>query len=417
MKFTESAIRALAGPAGKLTATGKPVRDAIVFAAEPKGLAVRLDAAAEADSLAGKSYLVQYRVGGVKRRIPIGACASIKLADAVKAAKKHLGAVAQDRDPFAERQEAKRKKARDAYTLDTLIGDWEDLHLTTRRAGYAEKAPAIVRRVFKTLLDLPAAKIDAETILRVHDQLAKKAPHMAGRAVAYASAAYGWAISRQKLKANPFLKLPRAKTTERDRVLEDDELRRVWNATAEPGIFNAIVRMLALTGQRREEVAGMAWGELSPDLSTWTLPAERAKNNRAHIVPLSAQARDIIAAQPSPRDSSAALVFSGIKGDNTYNGYSDAKPALDRACGVSNWVLHDLRRTTATNLQRLGVRLEVTEAVLNHVGGSRSGIVGIYQRHEWKDEKRAALQAWADRLDAIVEGRAESSNVVELMTA
>jgi integrase len=408
MKLTESRVRALAGPAGQLTKSGKPVRDAIVFADEPKGLAVRLDAAAEAGSLASKSYLVQYRVGGVKRRISIGACASVKLADAVKAANKHLGAVAQDRDPFAERQEQRRKQARDAYTLGTLIDDWADLHLGTRRAKYAEDAPRAVRRVFKTLLGWPAAKIDAAAILRVHDHLAKTAPHMAARATGYASAAYGWAIKRQKLKTNPFTKLPRAGTTKRDRVLENDELKRVWNAAAGPGTFNAIVRMLILTGQRREEVAGMTWDELSPDRSPWTLPASRAKNGREHIVPLSKQAREIIAAQ----SEGAALVFPGMRG--VWNGWAGAKPRLDRESGVSNWTLHDLRRTVATNFQRLGVRLEVTESVLNHVGGSRSGIVGIYQRHEWKDEKRAALQAWADRVDAIVEGRAESSNVVTL---
>jgi integrase len=415
MKFTESKIRALAGPAGKLTKSGKPARDAVVFADHPTGLAVRLDAAAQADSLAGKSYLVQFRVNGVKRRLPLGPCASVKLADAVKAATKHLGLVAQDRDPFAERQEAKRKQERDAYTLAALIDDWAKLHLPARRPNYAKYAPRILRRVFKSLLDRPAAKIDAAAILRVHDHLAKTAPHMAARAIGYASAAFGWAISRQRLKINPFLKLPRAKTTERARVLEDDELRRIWNATAAPGVFNAIVRMLILTGQRREEVAGMTWGELSSDLTTWTLPASRAKNNRAHIVPLPKQARDIVAAQPSPRDSSAMLVFPGMKGSNTYNGYSDAAPALRAASGVENWTIHDLRRTAATNLQRLGVRLEVTESILNHVGGSRSGIVGVYQRFEWRDEKRAALQIWADRLDAIVEGRpVEPSNVVAL---
>jgi hypothetical protein len=97
-----------------------------------------------------------------------------------------------------------------------------------------------------------------------------------------------------------------------------------------------------------------------------------------------------------------------------FSAWHKGKERLDRASGVTGWVIHDLRRTMATNLQKLGVRLEVTEAVLNHVSGSRAGIVGIYQRHDWAVEKRVALQAWADRVDAIVEGRAESSNVVAL---
>jgi integrase len=156
----------------------------------------------------------------------------------------------------------------------------------------------------------------------------------------------------------------------------------------------------------------MIWTELSPDFSTWTLPAERAKNSTAHIVPLSAQVRAFIEAQP--RSNTAALVFPGIKGDKVSNNWGRAKINLDKASGVSNWALHDLRRTTATGLQKLGVRLEVTEAVLNHVGGSRSGIVGIYQRHTWEPEKRIALQAWADRVEAIVEGREPTDNVTPL---
>jgi integrase len=115
---------------------------------------------------------------------------------------------------------------------------------------------------------------------------------MAARVVGYGSAVYGWALKREKVSENPFLKLPTAALTKRERVLEDDEIAAVWRATDGPGVYNAIVRMLVLTGQRREEVAGMTWEELSPDLSTWMLPAERAKNGVAHILPLSAQVRE-----------------------------------------------------------------------------------------------------------------------------
>jgi integrase len=231
------------------------------------------------------------------------------------------------------------------------------------------------------------------------------------RAVSYGSACFGWAIKRRKLKDNPFATLPTTPPTQRERVLTDDELRAVWHATEGPGVFNSIVRMLILTGQRREEVAGMAWGELSANGAIWTLPGARAKNGKTHVVPLSGQAQGIIAAQPRL----SVLVFSSTRGDNTYNGWARAKATLDRATGVADWVLHDLRRTVATNLQRLGVRLEVTEACLNHIGGSRGGIIGIYQRHDWASEKGAALQAWADRLDAIVNRTIQSdANVVPL---
>ena len=169
-------------------------------------------------------------------------------------------------------------------------------------------------------------------------------------------------------------------------MLSNDELAAVWRATEGPGVFNAITRMLLLTGQRREEVGGMTWDEISPDGATWTLPASRAKNNVVHIVPLSMQAQAIIAAQP--RSNASPLVFPGRGGDRPFNGHALAKAALDKASGVTNWTLHDLRRTCATGLQKLGVRLEVTEAVLNHVSGSRRGIVSIYQKHDYAPEKR-----------------------------
>jgi integrase len=166
--------------------------------------------------------------------------------------------------------------------------------------------------------------------------------------------------------------------------------------------------MLLLTGQRREEVGELPWTEISPDLATWTLPKERAKNKCANLVPLSTQARAILAARPR-----GEYVFPGDRGNRVFNSWAKSKTRLDQISGVTNWRLHDLRRTCATGLQRLGVRLEVTEAVLNHVSGSRAGIVGVYQQHDWKHEKRAALQAWGDRVQAIVEGRfVEEDNVV-----
>ena len=114
----------------------------------------------------------------------------------------------------------------------------------------------------------------------------------------------------------------------------------------------------------------------------------------------------------APRYEESDLAFPGERG--VFSGWSKSKERLDQRSGVSRWTLHDLRRTMATGLQRLGVRLEVTESVLNHISGSRAGIVGIYQRHEWADEKRTALAAWGARVEAIVEGREAMENVTPL---
>jgi integrase len=238
--------------------------------------------------------------------------------------------------------------------------------------------------------------------VRVLDGLAKNGRiAMACRTAAYGWTCYQWAVKRGALEANPFMNVPLSSVAKRDRVLLDAELAAIWKAADRPGSFDAMVRMLILTGQRRGEVAGMAWDELDDDLSAWTIPASRAKNGVAHVVPLSPQAQDFLRAVP--RQEGSRFVFPGFRGP--FTGFGKAKAALDARSGVAGWRLHDLRRTVATGLQRLAVRLEVTEAVLNHVSGSRAGIVGVYQRYDYADEKRAALAAWGERVVAIVEDR------------
>jgi integrase len=268
-----------------------------------------------------------------------------------------------------------------------------------------------LRRSFGKHLDMPAASLDRATVVRVFDSLAKDGrAAMAGATARYGSALFGWAIRRGSLSVNPFERVPIAPTVRRDRVLSDDEIRHVWSASDGAGAFDGIVRALLLTGQRRDEVCGLAWSELDPGLTVWTLPAARSKNGKPHVIPISPQLEALLRAQP--HISRSDLVFPGER--RVFSGWSKSKARLDRRCGVSGWRLHDLRRTVATGLQRLGVRLEVTEAVLGHVGGSRAGIVGIYQRHTWANEKRAALNAWGEHVAAIVEGREAGRTVTPL---
>jgi integrase len=410
LRLAKPVIEALTGPAGQTTKQGKPVKDESRFFFEPQGLGIRIDAAAVAGSLAGKTYFVQYSVNGTKRRMPIGACSAIDPATAKAKARAIIGRAALGFDPFDEAKQERAKAAGAAYTLAVLIDDCAKLHLGPNCSErYAHEGPRDLRRVFKDYLKKPAAELTPGMILRIHDQLAIDAPISAAQAVRVGKAVFNWAVKRKALTTNPFIGMPTAKQRSRDRVLEDEELVEILRVARAMGAFGTIVWLLALTGQRREEVAGMKWAELSPDLMTWTLPAKRAKNAKAHIVPLSAPAREIL----TTIGRESELVFPGLIGGG-YNGWAKDKPRLDKASGVGTWVIHDLRRTMATNLQRLGVRLEVTESCLNHVSGSRSGIVGIYQRHEWKDEKRAALEAWGERVTALIEGRATAGNVVAL---
>lgn len=399
MKLTQAKITDLECPAGK--------KDILVFDDEQAGLGVRVSAGGT------KSFLVQYRHAGEKRRLPLGSCAAISLKAARQAAQAIMGDVAKGCDPAAERKEAarsaKEKAEHDALTLGVLIDLWKERHLAGLRPGYAAEATRALRFAFRKHLTSPAgaltSKIVKATLGAITDNGKKATARLTG---AYGRAAYGWAIGRDLLAENPFAGVSLGAVASRDRVLSDDELRAIWRATGGPGAYDGIVRLLILTGQRREEVAAMTWDEAAPDLSTWTIPASRAKNGVAHIVPLSPQASAVLHGAPRLAD----LVFRGRAG--VFNGFSKAKTNLDDESGVTGWRLHDLRRTLATGLQRLGVRLEVTEATLGHVSGSRAGIVGVYQRHHWADEKRAALNAWGAHVAAIVEGREAEGNVTAL---
>jgi integrase len=390
MKLTERRIETLQCPAGK--------KDVMVFDDEQAGLGVRVTAGG------GKSFLVQYRHAGEKRRVPLRSCSAISLASARKAAQAIMGDVAKGLDPASDR---KRKAAHDALTLETLVGQWETLSLADRRERYATEAVRALRYAFASQLKTPAAELGRNAVVRVLDGLANDGKTaMASRTAAYGRACYQWAVKRGSLSTNPFHALPLATVAKRERVLTDDELSSVWRATERPGSYNGIVHASILSGQRREEIAGMTWRELAPDLATWTIPASRTKNGVEHIVPLSEQMRALLGAQP--RRDETDLVFPGLQGQ--FNGFSKAKAALDKTSGVKDWRLHDLRRTLATGLQRLGVRFEVTESVLNHIAGSRAGIAGIYQRHNWADEKRAALNAWGAHVAALIgEGETEGN--------
>ena len=441
MKLTERKIETLAVEHGR--------KDRLVFDDAQRGLAVRVTASG------GRTYLCQYTLHGHKWRVPLGACSAVSLYRAREAAAAIMGDVAKGLNPAAERKEAaaaeRARRVRDRLTVRVLIDDWNRLHLAERRPSYAAEAVRALHCAFAAHLDDAAEDLDREAVVRALDAIGRrrrrkdggvgKAPRgaaMTGRTAAYGRAAFAWAVKRGAVHTNPFAALPvRKGIAKRERVLSDTEIGEIWHATGDAASpYGTIIRLLLLTGQRRGEVAGMTWGEISDDLAIWTLPGERTKNGAAHTVPLSAPARDLLRAllpdHENKRGVNGGLLLPGAVG-TPFAGWSKAKRALDKAIrdtrakgtaitGTSParlvpWNVHDLRRTVATGLQRLGVRLEVTEAVLNHISGSRGGIAGVYQRHDWAAEKRAALDAWAAHVASIVEGRTTGDNVVTLARA
>lgn len=242
---------------------------------------------------------------------------------------------------------------------------------------------------------------------------------MARAVAAQLSAFYGWALPRlDGLASNPCIGAGKpTKPTARTRVLTDDELGALWfvlETQAEP--WRSAVRLLILTGQRRNEVFDADRREFDLANAIWTIPASRTKNGQEHIVPLSPQALEIVEALPIVDGSNKLFPAYGNLG-NSAGGISKAtsriRKELEKSVGrpVPHWTLHDLRRTVATGLQRLGVRFEVTEAVLNHKGKSGSGIAAVYQRHDWKVEKRTALSDWARVITEISKVRPKASSL------
>ncbi|MGD0640216.1 MAG: tyrosine-type recombinase/integrase [Roseiarcus sp.] len=280
----------------------------------------------------------------------------------------------------------------------------------------------------------PVAEIDGDDVHSVIEEVRTRGvPGLARRrqgaseSVAAAmfavlSRLFSWLIEKRVIEKNPVAGVARPKASEaRDRVLSDDEIRWFWSACGEIGEpFKSLLRVLLLTGQRLNEVAGMTRAELSHDDAgrpIWTLPASRTKNRKVHVVPITPAVEALIKSVPviAARPGAPSFVFS-TTGRTAVSGFSKIKRALDAKmlvlaqaekpeAVIAAWVLHDVRRSAASGLQRCGVPLPVTEKVLNHISGSFAGIVAVYQQHEYSEEKRLALWLWAMHVEALVARR------------
>ena len=259
----------------------------------------------------------------------------------------------------------------------------------------------------KRLHGLQLNAIDRRTVAALLAELAtNNGPNLANHVRASLSSFFSWAMSQGLADANPIVGTSLAVTKgDRDRVLSDIELRLIWNALGiDP--YGDIVRLLALTGQRRDEIGALRWSEVNFDKALISLPPERTKNSRLHDIPLSPAALSILKARP--RVAGGEYVFTN--GADGYRGWSNKKVALDaRIAGngaIAPWRLHDLRRTVSTRMHGdLQIAPHIVEAVLNHVSGHRAGVAGVYNRALYAKEKAVALTRWAEHLLAIVEGR------------
>ncbi len=398
-------------PSARITKTavdalGVIPRDTFLWDDELKGFGVRCT------PTGARSYVFQYRMGGREapsRRYTIGRHGSPWTPSTARKEAERLSLLAQQGVDPVQADHERRRQAVD-LAFEPYVETFVELYLKKRWKQWPLGAGVLRREAVPVLRRKPLPLIKRADLNPIWDQLQDR-PAVARLTHATMRKMLKWAVSRGDLERSPLEGVdPPPAVPARDRVLSDDELALLWSGAESVGWpFEGLIKLLMLTGQRREEVAGVTWAELDRGDAMWTLPAARSKNGKPHLIPLNDSAVDVLDQTAGSKDwPRIGLVFS-TTGRTPVSGFSKAKRKLDEhfaiaageGAGPLPWRLHDVRRTVATGLQRLGVRFEVTEAVLNHLSGARAGVAGVYQRHDWKAEKGAALTAWGKHIQAV----------------
>ena len=400
MRLTGPNVARIALPAGK--------NDHIVFDDDLPGFGVRIREGGK------RTWIIQYRKGAKQRRLTLGSVNAIDPVKARKSAENVLAKIQLGGDPQAEKIEAH------ARAIETLGAVAED-YLTYAEAKLRGRTYKEVKRHLTSpkqwgpLKGLSVHRIQRSNVASRLTEIEKASGSVsANRARASLSALFSWAMRQGLADHNPVVGTNKGEEQSRDRKLTDAELVDVWNNCNDDD-YGRIIRLLILTGQRREEVAGIANAEFDLDKALWLIPGERTKNRLEHEVPLSDAAADLL--RTAPRREGRALLFGQGKG--SYAGWSHAKAALDsrinkgRKAKMRPWRVHDLRRTVATGMAELGVLPHVIEAVLNHVSGHKAGVAGIYNHATYRPEKRQALDRWGAHVEAIVSGK-PAANVLPM---
>jgi integrase len=431
-------------------------RDQVIWDAELRRFGLRLTPAGK------KIYIVQYRakpapgIPSTTRKSIIGEHDG-RLWNVTKAraqARRVLGAVDAGGDPVAERKAkaeterlaeaearataalaAEEAEARERDRFEAVVERYVAAVVKKRKSG-GETARHLRREPVEAWTGRHVSAIRRREVVDLLDALRERSPATARLTYSALRGLFGWCVEREILTASPcdYVTAP-PRPAARDRVLADDELRAVWlGAKALGHPFGPILKLLILTGQREAEVAGMTRAEIDLNAATWTIPKERTKNGREHVVDLSPQALAIVNGVPNSGDllfpARNAAPRKHSRKDSAPNrrpvvGFSAAKRLLDGdvirktkealpTAALAPWRIHDLRRTAATGMAGMGIAPHVIERVLNHVSGVTGGLVGVYQRHEYRAERKAAVAAWGARVEAIVTGQDHASNVRQL---
>jgi integrase len=420
---TQRDLERLTLPAGKA--------EVFHFDARCPGLSVRIQRAGK------PTFVVWFTApGGKRKRLTLGPVAGMELDDARRQAAATINAARDGRDPAMERKQARRAAA-EVFTVGDLIGAYLTEHAERhqRPRTLIETRRALTRH-WQPLHSLPAADVTRRDVSARLIELARSTGTVgANRARANLSAAFVWAMKAGLVDHNPVIGTVKGEETSRERVLTPAELGAIWRATADLNGYDAIVRLLMLTGSRKSEVGGMTWAEIDRDRALWTLSGDRMKNGLPHEVPLGRQALAIV--NEFPELPGRPYLFG--RGDRSpFSGWSRSKGRLDdritrqraeQRLGrpledgeepmaedrLAAWTVHDVRRSVVTIMAEQAIaQPHIIEAVVGHVSGHKNGVAGVYNRAAYRVEKAAALQRWADWLEAVVEGREPASNVVAL---
>jgi integrase len=391
LKLTKSAI-------DPLPSAGKEV---IWWDTDLKGFGLKVTPAGR------KVFLVQYRPAGDRRnprKYTIGEYSQVTPYQARVEAQRVLAERAAGRDPQAQKQAEKRRIA--SEQVEDLVAEFLVRHAAQNRTA-GETARIFRREVLPFWGNRMLKEISKRDVVALLDRVrGRGAPVMANRVLAAIRKFFNWCISRGLLDASPCggVGTP-TRETGRHRTLSDEELKAVLAAAKEIGHpFGSIVQMLALTAQRRDEVGKLSWDQLDLEKAVWVMPPEHAKNGKPHLVHLSAPVLQLIQNTPKLGD----VVFS-TDGATTFQGFSKSKARLDRLSGVTGWTLHDLRRTVVSGMARLGIAPHVADKILNHQSGTISGVAAVYQRHEFLDERRQALDTWGAFVSTLTRHNSETA--------
>ena len=359
-----------------------------------------------------KMYVLQYRMGGrghPTRRYTIGPHGPLTPDQARNMALELRAKVAKGIDPGKERVRIHRQALSSGANTFGRLAETYIKRECPRLARGLDVASVIHREILPHWSDVPVMELRKRDAIALTDHLIDAGkPAAALKLYEVIKRIGNWLVERDELEVSPFANMkPPAKRTIRDRSLKDHEIAAIWSVCGEIGYpFGPVLRLLLLSGQRRNEVAEMRWGELDLDNREWLIPGERSKNSKPHLIPLSDQVLEIIDSLPH---FGGPFVFSGTDGRRPVSGFSKVKHRIDHLSGVNAWRLHDLRRTVRTGMAALRVPETVSEKVLNH---QPDVLARTYNVHTYDAEKREALERWAHHVMDVV--TQPSANVVPM---